>query len=55
MQWLDAKEAGPCNEFEGFPANVTKVEPNPEVTYSNLRWGEIGSTYRHQVKCKKKL
>ncbi|KAG7286752.1 Endoglucanase EG-1 [Staphylotrichum longicolle] len=45
MNWLDAAEAGPCNLTEGNPANITKVEPNPEVTYKNLRWGEIGSTY----------
>jgi cellulase len=45
MNWLDAAEAGPCNLTEGNPANITKVEPNPEVTYSKMRWGEIGSTY----------
>jgi len=47
MQWLDgaAQNAGPCNATEGAPSNIVKVEPNPYVTYSNLRWGEIGSTY----------
>ncbi|KAK4119237.1 glycoside hydrolase family 7 protein [Parathielavia appendiculata] len=45
MRWLDSGEAGPCNATEGHPTEIVKVQPNPEVTYSNLRWGEIGSTY----------
>ncbi|KAL2265020.1 hypothetical protein VTJ83DRAFT_7530 [Remersonia thermophila] len=45
MTWLDSGEAGPCGEGEGAPANIVKAEPFPEVTYTNLRWGEIGSTY----------
>ncbi|OTA91901.1 glycoside hydrolase family 7 protein [Hypoxylon sp. CO27-5] len=47
MSWLDgAKDgAGPCNATEGNPTNIRKIEPHPEVTFSNLKWGEIGSTY----------
>jgi cellulase len=45
MNWLDAGEAGPCNLDEGNPSNIVKVEPAPEVTFSNMRWGEIDSTY----------
>ncbi|KAI1078835.1 cellulase [Whalleya microplaca] len=47
MSWLDgAKDgAGPCNATEGNPATIRVVEPNPEVTFSNLKWGEIGSTF----------
>lgn len=45
MNWLDSGEAGPCLPDEGDPKNIVKVEPSPEVTYSNLRWGEIGSTF----------
>ncbi|KAK4095763.1 glycoside hydrolase family 7 protein [Parathielavia hyrcaniae] len=45
MRWLDSGEAGPCNATEGHPTEIVKVQPNPEVTYSNMRWGEIGSTY----------
>ncbi|KAK1532157.1 glycosyl hydrolase family 7 [Colletotrichum costaricense] len=49
MRWLDgAPEAGPCNETEGFPENVVKVEPNPVVTFSNIKWGELGSTFKPQ-------
>ncbi|TDZ72052.1 Endoglucanase 1 [Colletotrichum trifolii] len=54
MRWLDgAPEAGPCNETEGFPTNVVKVEPNPVVTFSNIKWGELGSTFKPQCKNKR--
>ncbi len=45
MTWLDSGEAGPCNSTEGNPTTIRKVQPAPEVTYSNLKWGEIGSTF----------
>jgi cellulase len=45
MLWLDSGVAGPCNATEGNPSNIVKVEPEPEVTFSNVKWGEIGSTY----------
>jgi len=45
MLWLDSGAAGPCNETEGNPDNIVKVEAQPEVTFSNVKWGEIGSTY----------
>jgi cellulase len=45
MTWLDSGEAGPCNSTEGNPSTVRLVEPNPEVTFSNMKWGEIGSTW----------
>lgn len=46
MQWLDSGVAGPCDTTEGFPRNIVKAEPGPEVTFANVRWGEIGSTYK---------
>jgi len=46
MNWLDSGAAGPCNATEGSPSNIVKVEPQPEVTFSNVRWGEIDSTYK---------
>ncbi|KAG9254271.1 endoglucanase EG-1 [Emericellopsis atlantica] len=52
MQWLDGGEAGPCNATEGNPDEIVKVEPRPEVTYSNIKWGEIGSTFKDPSKCK---
>jgi cellulase len=51
MQWLDSGAAGPCNATEGFPRVIEQVEPNPEVTFTNLRWGEIGTTYKIPAKC----
>jgi cellulase len=47
MLWLDgaSQGAGPCQDSEDLPANILAVEPNPEVTFSNLKWGEIGSTF----------
>jgi cellulase len=60
MNWLDAGEAGPCSLTEGNPSEIVKVEPNPEVTFSKMRWGEIGSTYesgggKGKGKCKRSL
>ncbi|KAI0198171.1 endoglucanase EG-1 [Astrocystis sublimbata] len=47
MQWLDGESqgAGPCNATEGDPKNIQKIEPHPQVTFSNMKWGEIGSTF----------
>lgn len=47
MNWLDSDSAGPCNATEGDPNVVLQVEPDPAVTFSNIKWGEIGSTYKH--------
>jgi cellulase len=47
MVWLDgaSQGAGPCTDTEDLPENILAVEPEPEVTFSNLKWGEIGSTF----------
>ncbi|KAK0649920.1 cellulase [Cercophora newfieldiana] len=45
MTWLDSGVAGPCSSTEGNPTEIVKVEPEPEVTFSNIKWGEIGSTF----------
>ncbi|KFY79001.1 hypothetical protein V499_01951 [Pseudogymnoascus sp. VKM F-103] len=45
MNWLDSGNAGPCSATEGNPTEIVKVEPNPAVTFSNVKWGEIGSTF----------
>lgn len=44
MDWLDQGESGPCNATEGSPESIRAIEPGTEVTFSNIRWGEIGST-----------
>ncbi|KAI1638259.1 cellulase [Biscogniauxia mediterranea] len=51
MSWLDgaAEGAGPCNATEGNPESIQVIEPSPEVTFSNLKWGEIGSTFSATV------
>lgn len=48
MQWLDGavNNAGPCNATEGFPSAIRQIEPRPKVVFSNIKWGEIGSTFK---------
>lgn len=45
MDWLDSGNAGPCNATEGNPALIEVEDPGTDVTWSNIKWGEIGSTY----------
>lgn len=45
MQWLDSGAAGPCNATEGFPKAIQEIEKAPTVTFSQIKWGEIDSTY----------
>lgn len=45
MNWLDSGDSGPCNSTEGDPNVIVKVQPDPAVTFSQIKWGEIGSTY----------
>jgi hypothetical protein len=36
---------GPCGTDTGKPADVEKNAASASVIYSNIRWGDIGSTY----------
>jgi cellulase len=45
MNWLGTGSSGPCNATEGDPAVIEVIQPNPAVTFSKIKWGEIGSTY----------
>jgi len=36
---------GPCSPSSGAPADVEKNSPNASVTFSNIKWGDIGTTY----------
>lgn len=45
MTWLDSGEAGPCNATEGDPKVIQQIEKAPTVTFSQIKWGEIGSTF----------
>merc|ERR1719482_1238248 len=57
MKWLDATLPypvpagkngafrGTCNQTEGDWATVEKTHPGASVVYSDVRYGDIGSTY----------
>lgn len=51
MNWLDAEGNGPCSATEGDPKEIVKNKPDARVTFSNIRWGEVGSTYAPGGKC----
>lgn len=42
---LDSEGAGPCNATAGNPANIVANTPDLSVTFSNIRYGDIDSTY----------
>ena len=44
MNWLDAGTSGPCNSTEGNPTVIETEDPGTSVTFSNIKWGDIGST-----------
>ncbi|KAF2653272.1 glycoside hydrolase family 7 protein [Lophiostoma macrostomum CBS 122681] len=44
MAWLDSGVNGPCRSGEGTPANIQAQHPGTHVVYSNIKWGDIGST-----------
>ncbi|PYH97044.1 putative endo-beta-1,4-glucanase celB [Aspergillus ellipticus CBS 707.79] len=48
LQWLDGGDAGPCDSSGSDPAS-TRRHPEPRVVFSDMRWGEIGSTFRHRL------
>lgn len=45
MNWLDEGANGPCNATEGNPAVIQQNEPGTHVVFSNIKWGDIGSTF----------
>ena len=45
MNWLDSGSSGPCNSTEGNPALIEAQHPGTSVTFSKIKWGDIGSTY----------
>lgn len=44
MNWLDAGNAGPCNDTEGDPQIIKQTTPDTDVTFSAIKWGDIGTT-----------
>ncbi|KAF8859705.1 endoglucanase I from Trichoderma Reesei [Acephala macrosclerotiorum] len=45
MNWLDSGSSGPCNATEGSPTLIKSNTPGTFTTFSNIRWGDIGSTF----------
>jgi len=45
MAWLNDAPNGPYNATEGFPNAIQQKVKNPTVTFSQVKWGEIGSTF----------
>lgn len=46
MAWLDSGNNGPCQAGQGTPANIQSQHSDTHVVFSNIRWGEIGSTQK---------
>lgn len=36
---------GPCSRSSGLPADLEKNFPNSKVSFSNIKWGELNSTF----------
>jgi cellulase len=45
MNWLDSGSNGPCSSTAGNPTTIESTTPGTYVTFSNIRWGDIGSTF----------
>jgi cellulase len=45
MNWLDSGSSGPCSSSAGNAATIEAQTPGTYVTFSNIRWGDIGSTF----------
>jgi cellulase len=44
MAWLDSDGNGPCAKGQGTPSNIQSQRPDTHVVFSNIKWGDIGST-----------
>ncbi|PSR81291.1 concanavalin A-like lectin/glucanase domain-containing protein [Coniella lustricola] len=44
MDWLDQGSNGPCNSTAGNPSLIEATDPTTHVVFSNIKWGDIGST-----------
>ncbi|KAL5419776.1 hypothetical protein PMIN06_000093 [Paraphaeosphaeria minitans] len=45
MNWLDSGNGGPCNATEGDPKIIRQIEKAPSVVFSQIKWGDIGTTF----------
>lgn len=44
MNWLDSGSNGPCSATEGNPTLIEANNATTNVVFSNIKWGDIGST-----------
>ncbi|RDL36776.1 Glycoside hydrolase family 7 protein [Venustampulla echinocandica] len=44
MAWLDAGNNGPCQAGQGTPSVIQSQHSDTHVVFSNIRWGDVGST-----------
>lgn len=44
MNWLDSGSSGPCSATEGNPTLIEANNATTHVVFSNIKWGDIGST-----------
>lgn len=44
MNWLDSGSSGPCSSTAGNPSLIQANDPGTHVVFSNIKWGDIGST-----------
>ncbi|KAJ4421560.1 Endoglucanase 7a [Gnomoniopsis sp. IMI 355080] len=44
MNWLDSGSSGPCSATEGNPTLIEANSSDTHVVFSNIKWGDIGST-----------
>jgi len=47
MNWLDQGSNGPCPAGQGSPTNIQNSHSDTHVVFSNIRWGDIGSTTKN--------
>ena len=45
MNWLDSGNAGPCGATAGDPKLIVAKNPDVSVTFSNIKWGDIDTTF----------
>lgn len=45
MNWLDSGSSGPCSSTSGNPATIEAQDPTTSVTFSNIKWGDLNSTF----------
>lgn len=55
MNWLDSGSNGPCNSTAGNPSAIQQSTPDTHVVFSNIKWGDIGSTFMDTSSMRKRI